>query len=170
MLSSWALIDADLRKGHMNLYFGLPRGTGLSELASGSATWQEVIHKQIIPNIDFVATGALPPNPSEVVMSAITRNLIPQIASSYDVVVIDTAPVLVASDTSILAPMAGAVFLVAKAEVTSLAELIESDKRLRQTGTVTKGVIFNSMDISKQRYGYGAGYKYGKYRYTNYNY
>ena len=164
------LIDADLRKGHMNQYFGLPRGTGLSELASGSATWQEAVHKEIIPNIDFVATGAIPPNPAEVLMNIVTRNVLSQIASNYDMVVIDTAPVLVASDTSILAPVAGAVFLVAKAEVTSLAELVESEKRLRQTGTVTKGVIFNSIDMSKQRYGYGAGYKYGRYRYKNYNY
>ena len=59
------LIDADLRKGYMNQYFGLPRGTGLSELASGSATWQEVIRKEIIPNVDFVSTGTLPPNPAK---------------------------------------------------------------------------------------------------------
>ena len=164
------LIDADLRKGHMNQYFGLPRGTGLSELASGSATWQEVMHKEIVPNIDFVTTGTLPPNPAEVLMNVVTRNVMSQVASNYDMVVIDTAPVLAASDTSILAPIAGAVFLVVRAEVTSLAELIESTKRLRQTGTVSKGVIFNGLDMSKQRYGYGAGHKDGKYRYTNYNY
>ena len=164
------LIDADLRKGHMNQYFGLSRGIGLSELASGSAAWQEVIHKEILTNVDFVTTGTLPPNPAEVLMTLVARNVLSQVASNYDMVVIDTAPVLVASDTSILAPAAGAVFLVARSEVTSLAELVESAKRLRQSGTVSKGVVFNGLDMSNQRYGYGAGSKHGKYRYTNYNY
>ena len=103
-------------------------------------------------------------------MAMVSSNLVAQLAENYDIVIIDTAPVLVAADTSILAASLGTVFLVAKAEVTSMAEITESVKRLRQSGTATKGVIFNGMNIFKRRYSTGAGNKYGKYRYTNYKY
>ena len=164
------LIDADLRKGYMNQYFGLARGKGLSELVAGSSEWQDAVNKHVLPNLDFLSTGTLPPNPAEVLMAMVGSNLVAQLAENYDIVIIDTAPVLVAADTSILAASLGTVFLVAKAEVTSMAEIAESVKRLRQSGTVTKGVIFNGMNIFKRRYSTGAGNKYGKYRYTNYKY
>ena len=162
------LIDADLRKGHLNQYFGLPRGRGFSEVVSGAVTLQDALHRQLIPNVDFLTTGTMPPNPAEVLMTSVAQQLLLHAAAQYDIVIVDTAPVLVASDSSILAPVAGAVFLVARADVTSLAELTESVKRLLQSGAQAKGVIFNGMNMSKRSY--GAGYKYGRYRYTNYKY
>lgn len=163
------LIDADLRKGHLNQFFGLPRQPGLSELISGTAQFANVLRKQVVPNVDFLSTGQLPPNPAELLTAAASQSLIQQIATAYDLVIIDTAPLLAASDTAILAPLAGVVFLVARAEVTSLGELQECSKRLAQSGVQPKGVVFNDVNISKRRYGYG-NYKYGGYRYTNYKY
>jgi tyrosine-protein kinase Etk/Wzc len=164
------LVDADLRKGHLNQYFGLPRGKGLSEIIAGNLTLQDALHKQVAPMVDFLSTGTLPPNPAEVLMAPSTQALLQQLSGLYDLVIIDTPPVLAASDTAILAPLAGAVFLVARADITSLSELQESAKRLAQSGVTTRGVIFNDLDLSRRRYGYGMGYKYGRYRYTNYQY
>ena len=164
------LIDADLRKGHLNQYFGLHRSKGLSEVIAGTLTLQDALHKQVAPMVDFLSTGTMPPNPAEVLMTPTTQALLQQLSALYDLVIIDTPPVLAASDTAILAPLAGAVFMVARAEVTSLSELQESAKRLLQSGVPTRGVIFNGLNLSKRRYGYGMGYKYGRYRYTNYQY
>jgi tyrosine-protein kinase Etk/Wzc len=164
------LIDADLRRGHLNQYFGMDRDKGLSEVVSGSVKLEDALHRQVVPNVDFLATGMLPPNPAELLMTGATQQLLQHAATQYDLVIIDSAPVLAASDTAILAPMVGAVFLVARAEVTSLGELQEAVKRLSQSGAQAKGVIFNGLNISKRRYGYGMGYKYGRYRYTNYQY
>lgn len=164
------LVDADLRKGYLNQYFGLSRNNGVSQVLSGSATLEEVLHRDVAPNVDFLSTGTLPPNPSELLMTTATQALISQLSRSYDLVIIDTAPVLAAADTAILAPLAGAVFMVARAEVTTLGELQESSKRLAQSGVQARGVIFNGLNTSKRRYGYGVGHKYGKYRYTNYEY
>lgn len=164
------LIDADLRKGHLNQYFGLHRSKGLSEVLAGTLKLQDALHKQVAPMVDFLSTGTMPPNPAEVLMTPTTQALLQQLSSLYDLVIIDTPPVLAASDTAILAPLAGAVFMVARAEVTSLSELQESAKRLLQSGVPTRGVIFNDLNLSKRRYGYGMGYKYGRYRYTNYQY
>ena len=103
-------------------------------------------------------------------MSSATLALVQLMSSQYDLVIIDTPPVLAASDTAILAPMAGAVFLVARAEVSTRAELQEAAKRLAQSGVQTRGVIFNDLNTTRRRYGYGMGYKFGTYRYTNYKY
>ena len=164
------LIDADLRKGHLHQYLGMPRGKGLSELICGSVKLEDALHRQVLPNVDFLTTGMLPPNPAELLMTGTAQQLLQHAATQYDLVIIDSAPVLVASDTAILAPLVGAVFLIARAEVTSLSELQESVKRLAQSGAQAKGVIFNGLNISKRRYGYGMGNKYGRYRYTNYKY
>jgi len=164
------LIDADLRKGHLNQYFGLPRERGMSEVVSGTVPLADALHRELAPNLDFLSTGVLPPNPAELLMMPATIELIRQASQDYDLVLIDTPPVLAASDTAILAPHAGAVFLVARAEITNLGELKESNKRLLDTGVKAKGIIFNGLRMDKRRYGYGVGYKYGGYRYTNYNY
>ncbi len=163
------LIDADMRKGHLHQFFGLKRGHGLSELITGSRTLDDVVHRSIALNLDLVTTGVMPPNPAELLMSLATVQLLQDLSSRYDLVLIDTPPVLAVSDTQVLAPHAGTVFLVARAEVTALGELQESTKRLGHIGVPVKGVVFNDLDTNRQRYG-GYGYKYSRYRYTNYQY
>jgi len=163
------LVDADLRKGHIHQFFGLKRGHGLSELITGTRALGDVVHRAVAPNLDLITTGAMPPNPGELLMSPATLQLLQTLSAQYDLVLIDTPPVLAVSDTQVLAPHVGTVFLVARAEVTALGELQESTKRLGQTGVPVKGVVFNDLDTSRQRYG-GYGYKYSRYRYTNYQY
>ena len=163
------LIDADMRKGHIHQFFGMKRGHGLSELITGTVTLVDVVHRAIAPNLDLITTGAIPPNPGELLMSPATLQLLQTLSAQYDLVLIDTPPVLAVSDTQVLAQHAGTVFLVARAEITALGELQESTKRLGQTGVSVKGVVFNDFDTSRQRYG-GYGYKYSRYRYTNYQY
>jgi tyrosine-protein kinase Etk/Wzc len=168
------LIDADMRKGHIHQFFGLQRGTGFSELITGSQTLSQVLRSGVAPGLDFVSTGTMPPNPAELLMSPAAQDLLKTLAAQYDIVLVDTPPVLAVSDTAILAPQAGTTFLVARADVSSLGEMQEATKRLSQSGVTVKGVIFNGLDISKRRYGYGYGYgykykRYG-YRYQSYNY
>ena len=163
------LIDADMRKGHLHQFFGMKRGEGLSELIAGTRVLSDVVLRNVAPNLDLITTGTMPPNPGELLMSPKIQQLLEGFSSQYDLVLIDTPPVLAVSDTQVIAFHAGTVFLVARAEVTALGELQESVKRLGQTGVVAKGVVFNDLDTSRQRYG-GYGYKYSRYRYTNYQY
>jgi tyrosine-protein kinase Etk/Wzc len=166
------LIDADMRKGHIHKSYGLERGYGLSELIVGSQLLAQVIHKNVSAQVDLVTTGTLPPNPAELLMSPATGALLQALAAEYDIVLIDTPPVLAVSDTLVLAPQAGTIFMVARAEISTLGELQESSKRLTQLGAAVRGVIFNGQNTAKRRYGYGTGYgyKYSRYRYTNYKY
>ncbi|MGB4584764.1 MAG: polysaccharide biosynthesis tyrosine autokinase [Rhodoferax sp.] len=166
------LVDADMRKGHIHKFFGLSRGHGLSELIAGSQPLAQVLHQGVSAQVDLITTGTLPPNPAELLMSPTTVQLLQTLASQYDIVLIDTPPVLAVSDTQVLAPQVGTVFLVARAEVSTLGELQESAKRLKQSGVAVRGVIFNDVNTAKRRYGYGTGYgyKYSRYRYTQYQY
>ncbi|NCN98253.1 MAG: polysaccharide biosynthesis tyrosine autokinase, partial [Rhodoferax sp.] len=103
------LLDADLRKGHIHESFGLPRGHGLSELISGTQTLAQVTHPNVSQGLDFIATGPLPPNPAELLMSPATVQLLQAVGANYDMVVIDTPPVLAVSDTQVMASLAGTV-------------------------------------------------------------
>lgn len=168
------LVDADLRKGHIHQFLGLERGVGLSDLIAGTSSLSPTIHRNIAPGLDFLSAGTIPPNPAELLMSSGVQDMLKTLSSQYDIVLIDTPPVLAVSDSAILAPLAGTTFLLARADISTLGEVQEATKRLQQSGVNVKGVIFNGLDISKRRYGYGYGYgykykRYG-YRYQSYNY
>ncbi|MDB5957089.1 polysaccharide biosynthesis tyrosine autokinase [Ramlibacter sp.] len=163
------LIDADLRKGHLNQYFGVERKGGLSELTTGTVTLEQAIRKQVLPNLDFVPTGILPPNPAELVVSSAFGSLLKSLSAKYDLVIIDSAPVLVAADTLSVSLHAGTVLLVARADQTQLGELRESARRLALAGRTVSGVVFNALDLTRRHYG-RYGYKYGAYQYRQYAY
>jgi tyrosine-protein kinase Etk/Wzc len=162
------LIDGDLRKGHLHQSFGLERGFGFSELVSGLSTLDQVLRRELVPQLDFVSTGTLPKNPAELLLGERVTSCFDELSKKYDVVLVDTAPVLAAADAGILAPNAGTVFLVARAAVTKAGEIAEAIKRLAQNGVEANGVLFNGLNLAHARYGYGS--KYGSYRYSAYEY
>lgn len=166
------LIDGDLRKGHLHRYFGLERGPGLSELVAEQQPLQQLLHTEVAPGLDFIATGQLPPNPAELLASGRTRQLLADLCAQYDTVLIDSAPVLPVSDSHALAVQAGTVLLLARAGQSAEGDLVESAKRLQQAGARVRGVILNGLDLSRRRYGYGYsnGYRYGRYRYRQDDY
>jgi tyrosine-protein kinase Etk/Wzc len=85
----------------------------MSEVIAGSKTFDEVVQRNVAPGVDLIPTGALPPNPGELLLSPATVELIQKLSTQYDLVIIDTPPVLAVSDTQVLAPVAGSVFLIA---------------------------------------------------------
>lgn len=163
------LLDADLRKGTIHEYLGVKRSQGLSELIAGSLTEEQVIRSNVLPNLDVITTGVLPPNPAELLMSDSFSQILDRLSATYDLVIMDTPPLLVAADTAGVARHAGTVLFVARADKTHLGELHESAKRLSHAGQGITGVLFNAMDMSRRHYG-TYGYKYGGYRYQVYDY
>jgi tyrosine-protein kinase Etk/Wzc len=163
------LIDADLRKGHLNQYFGVGRAGGLSELIAGTLSESKAIRREMLPNLDIITTGVLPPNPAELVISGTFGNLLESLSTTYDLIIIDTAPVLAAADTLSVAAHAGTLLLVARADQTQVGELHESARRLAHAGKAVTGVLFNAVDLHRRHYG-SYGYKYGGYKYRQYSY
>lgn len=163
------LVDADLRKGHLNQFFGVPRARGLSELVAGVLPATEAIRANVLPNLDLITTGVLPPNPAELMMSGTLAALLQRLSADYDYVIVDTPPVLVAADTPAMAAQAGTLLLVARAGETNMGEVHESAKRLAHAGKPVTGVLLNALDLSRRYYGSYA-YKYGGYQYRQYKY
>jgi tyrosine-protein kinase Etk/Wzc len=163
------LVDADLRKGHLNYYFGTGRAHGLSEVVAGTLSPSDAIRRNAMPNLDLLTTGLLPPNPAELMMSAAFAHVLQELSTNYDLVIVDSPPVLVAADTLGMASQVGTVLLVARAGTTQIGELHESATRLARAGKTVSGVLFNAMDLSRRHYGSYA-YKYGGYKYRRYSY
>jgi tyrosine-protein kinase Etk/Wzc len=141
------LIDADFRSGQLHRYFGVSRDQGLSKAINGSMTVDDVVHHEVIDNLDFIPTGPLPPNRSDFLLQANFPTLLEGVGTNYDLVLIDTPPILHASDALIIGNHAGAIFLLARARVTNDAEIMESIKRLNHAGLSPRGVLFNDMAL-----------------------
>jgi tyrosine-protein kinase Etk/Wzc len=160
------LIDGDLRDGHLHRYFNTGRAGGLADLLAGTGEADGLIHKNVLENLDFIATGSLPPHPSELLLRPALASTLAQLAPRYDMVLIDGTPLLAVSDSLILGTQAAAIFLATRAGVTTPSDIAESLKRLARAGLAAKGLLFNDITTRPGRYGYA--YQYGKYRQLSY--
>lgn len=149
------LIDGDLRKGFINKNLGVSRERGLSELISNTMVLEDVIHKIPHANFDFIATGAIPPNPSELLLHERFSSFLSSVSQHYDHVIIDSPPILAVTDAAIIGRMASATLMVIRAGQHPLRELEQSTKRLHQAGVNIKGIVFNDVPESSSNYGYG---------------
>ncbi|MDD5269525.1 MAG: polysaccharide biosynthesis tyrosine autokinase, partial [Methylococcales bacterium] len=165
------LIDGDMRKGFINKVLGVDRGNGLSELISntgsnGASMRDKAIHRIPIANLDFIPTGSIPPNPSELLLHERFGQLLASISKNYDHVIIDSPPILAVTDAAIIGRLASATLMVVKAGQHPMRELEQSVKRLSQAGVHLKGVVFNDLPELSSRYGYGYGQNKYVYQYS----
>lgn len=163
------LIDGDIRKGYLNKVLGVGRENGLSELISNTMpshipTLDGSIHRIPSANFDFIATGAIPPNPSELLLHERFGKLLDVISKNYDHVIIDSPPILAVTDASIIGRLASATLMVVKSGQHPMRELEHSTKRLTQAGVHLKGIVFNDLPESSSRLGYDYG-GYSRYTY-----
>lgn len=156
------VIDADMRRGHINEYFGRPRDKGLSEVIAGVLPLSEAIYATPIPGLDLLTTGKIPPNPSELLLHPHFAELLSTVSAQYDRVIIDCPPIMAVTDAAIVGRQVGTVLLAARFAVTPMNELEAAISRLRQAGVPVNGILLNGVDQSA---GYGYGYGYG-YQYT----
>lgn len=155
------LVDADMRRGHLHDYFGGGRELGLSEYLSGAATLDAVCRPTKLDALDFMSTGAIPGNPSELLMRESLGVLLDQLRQRYDHVLIDSPPVLAAADSLVIGRHAGTVLMLARFGVTALKELDLAISRMQQAGIKVDGVVLN--DVLKEAgdaYNYQYGYQY----------
>lgn len=161
------LVDADLRRGHIHQYLGRERGSGISDILAGRILVDPCLVQTEVPSLQFLSTGTIPPNPSELLMHPNFEALLKELAGRFDYIVVDSAPVLAVTDAVILGKLAGTTLMVLKHGQHPMAEIVACHKRLTQANVVVKGVVFN--DVRRQNVGY-ASYRYGaaayQYKYT----
>jgi tyrosine-protein kinase Etk/Wzc len=144
------LIDGDIRKGYLHSYFKGNRSPGLSELIGGQFLLEQVIQHTHLPGLDYIASGKFPPNPSELLMSAQFKEILDAVSLQYDLVIIDTAPILAVTDGVLIASYASVNFLVIANGVHHGEEVTLAVKRLQSNNVSVQGVIFNN--IKEQKY------------------
>ncbi|WP_445659619.1 polysaccharide biosynthesis tyrosine autokinase [Acinetobacter baumannii] len=154
------LIDADMRRGYMHKYFDVDVKPGLSELLSGQADLQKVLHKTQVANLDVITRGKSPTNPSEILSSNQFKELLEQLQSQYDHIIIDTPPVLAVTDGIIISQYTGVNLIVARYAKSQMKELELTLNRFEQAGVKVNGFILNDIQRASAGYGYGYNYAY----------
>ncbi|SJL83521.1 Putative tyrosine-protein kinase in cps region [Vibrio palustris] len=156
------LIDADMRKGYLQQALGLSNDNGLSDYLSGKIETEVLVKNTAIENLDVITRGQVPPNPSELLMHKRLDELLGWASGQYDLVIVDTPPVLAVTDASIVGAKAGTTLMVTRFGVNTAKEIEVARARFEQSGIEVKGVIFNAIEKkASSHYGYG---------YYNYSY
>lgn len=157
-------IDGDMRRGYTHELLGADNKTGLSNVLSGKSEFSPAMIQKGVYGFDFLPRGQVPPNPSELLMHRRMQELLDWASKNYDLVLIDTPPILAVTDASIIGKLAGTSLMVARFETNTTKELDVSYKRFAQNGIEIKGVILNAV-VRKASNAYGYGYDYYNYEY-----
>lgn len=158
------MIDCDMRKGYSHELLGTTNDNGLSDVLVGKATIESSAKRTTVANLDLIPRGQVPPNPSELLMSERFSELLKWGSANYDLVLIDTPPILAVTDAAIVGRHAGTSLMVTRYAVNTLKEVETSLNRFEQNGITVKGVILNS--IFRRATGY-QDYGYYEYEYQS---
>ena len=159
-------IDADLRKGYVHKMLGFSESAGLSNILSGQKKIEDVVTTVKNAGFDYISRGNIPPNPAELLTHPRFENLLTWATNNYELVIIDTPPILAVTDAAIIGKYAGTTLLVARFESNTVKEILVSIKRFEQSGIAIKGCILNGVVRKASSY-YSYGYNHYGYSYTD---
>ncbi|MCB2227310.1 MAG: polysaccharide biosynthesis tyrosine autokinase [Desulfarculaceae bacterium] len=156
------IIDADLRKPRQHRLWNKNNNLGLSTVLSGQSSIQNCVHADVIPNVDVITSGPIPPSPSELFQSELMGRVMEVLGKAYDQIIIDSPPILPLADPLILGSLADGLILVAAAAKIPVHVLEQSVNKLNKAGIDLLGVILNQVEKGRSDYYYG-GYKHRYY-------
>ena len=155
------LIDGDLRKPKVHKYFGLANSIGLTDILSKDSSIEEAIqHISDIEGLSILVSGTIPPNPAELMGSDRMKEFIEELKASYDIIIIDTPPVVQVTDALIASDFADLILLVVAQGETNIDAAIKARKMFSDTLAPKVSVVYVKVQSGK---GYGYGYGYGYY-------
>lgn len=156
------LIGFDLRKPKIYQDFNLSNEKGLSTWLIGESNLGDIIQETAVENLSIIAAGPVPPNPSELTALGKTGELFKTLKKSYDIIIVDTSPIGIVSDTIHLSSMADVCLLVIRPGHT-LRDMLElTITEVSSNGIKDIGIVLNAIQNKGKHYGYG-----GKYGYTS---
>jgi tyrosine-protein kinase Etk/Wzc len=154
------IVDCDLRRARLHKMFGVPREPGLTECMLGQYGHEEVTRETAVPGLYVLASGQLPPNPSELLGGDRMRKTLAALSGAFDLVILDTPPLLAASDAAILSTLCDGVVLVVRAGVTEAEAGRQAMQQLASVGARVVGAVLNDPDAKVQHYGGYYNYEY----------
>ncbi|MCA6998034.1 tyrosine-protein kinase Wzc [Dickeya solani] len=159
------IVDCDMRKGYAHHLMDATPERGMSDILSGQIETQQALRSTAVENLFFIPRGQIPPNPSELLMHSNFTAFVDWAVRQFDIVLLDTPPILAVTDAAIISRQAGTSLLVARFEMNTPKEVEISIRRFEQNGTPIKGVILNAVirrALSYYSYGYDSyQYSYG---------
>ena len=156
------IVDCDLRRSRLHRMFSVPREPGITELVLGQVDQESVTRETSVTGLYVLPSGQLPPNPAELLGGERMRKTLASLTEAFDLVVLDTPPLLAASDAAILATVADGVVLVVRAGVTEAEAGQQAMAQLASVGARVVGAVLNDPDSKLQTYG-----GYYKYEYAS---
>lgn len=162
------VVDADMRKGTIYRYFNLDKTIGLSNYLIGDVDYSSILNPSGVANLSVIGSGTFPPNPSELLMSKRFNELLDKLSEDYDLVLIDSPPIMAVTDAAIIGQRTGTNLIVCRYGVNPIKEIEITATRLDRAGIHINGVVFNAMQQGNGT-GYGYGYGYYTYEYDNEN-
>ncbi len=160
--NSVVLIDADLRRPLIHSVFGMDKDKGLTNYLAGSLQYNELVHETFIENLKVITSGVLPPNPSELLATQKMKNLLKQLQEDYDIVIIDSPPVIAVTDASILSTIVDGTLLVVYAGQTEKDAIKRATMMLSSVSARLLGTVLNGFDVQGI---YGSYYYYYYHHY-----
>lgn len=161
------LIDADMRKGKICQYLSLPSSPGLADILMQTVTFENAKNTIKPDALDFVATGNYPVNPAELLTGNVFKDFLEAIKQQYDIIIIDTPPILAVTVAILIARHTGINLLLLGSSSEHIRSLIHSVRRVEKNDITIHGLIFNNTKGAKYSGGY-YGKNYGYY-YCDYN-
>ncbi|MGR5146655.1 polysaccharide biosynthesis tyrosine autokinase [Photobacterium alginatilyticum] len=160
------VIDADMRKGRLERQMATTHKPGLSDFLSGQRPIADLIKQPGVDNLDYIGRGEVPPNPSELLMHPRFKELMDWASENYDIVIVDTPPILAVTDPAIVGAHAGTTLLVGRFGQNAVKEVEITKQRFEQNGIEVKGFILNAVVRTASSY-YGGNYGYYNYSYES---
>jgi tyrosine-protein kinase Etk/Wzc len=159
------LVDADMRRPTIHTSFGLSKNPGMTDLFVGTSTFEEVVNKHVVDNLDILCCGTTPPNPAELLGSKRMQDFIKQMTIKYDLVLFDSPPLLAVTDAAVLSTIVDGAILVVSAGATRAAAIHRASEFLTTVGGKLLGCVLNNFDVKKAYGGYYGSYSYNYYGY-----
>jgi tyrosine-protein kinase Etk/Wzc len=159
------VVDADMRQGHIHTAFNADSKGGLSEVLANKAQLDDVIRQSPVNGLNYVARGKAPPNPAELLMSARFTQLLDALGERYDLVIVDTPPVLAVTDAAVIGHHCGTTLMVARFGLNPPREVEAAIQRLETAGVRVRGGILNAVE-RKAATSHGYGYYHYAYKTT----
>jgi capsular exopolysaccharide synthesis family protein len=165
------VVDTDLRRPRVHKALSRTNAVGVTSVLVGAQSVREAIQSTDVPGLDILASGPIPPNPSELLHTAQFGDLIRELTRMYDHVLFDSPPLTVVTDAAVLAPQVDGTILVVHAQKTTHDAVRSALRQLQDVSAHVTGGVMNDIDLSAKRYGYRYGpgtyyYNYGAYYVT----
>ena len=149
------LVDGDMRRPMLDKYLDVVGSVGFSTVLSGRASLDDVLQKTKFPGLTVLTSGAVPPNPSELLGSLAAKNVLRDMRARFDYVIVDSSPLLAVTDAAILAANSDGVLIMARFGQTKREQLTHAVGNLEDVGAAVLGAVFTmTPDRGRGAYSY----------------